>query len=105
MESHNTSPERHGIGSISCSIEQAFEYFETREQLRIDRLGEMRGLIRPVLDLVDTPLLLIGFHAKHTLKLDYANAATASSFGASLESLEGASYMFCAGREDALRFS
>ncbi len=79
------------LESISCSIQRAFGHFETREQLRIARLGEMRGLIRRVLDLVDAPVLVIGFHAKHTLKLDYANAATASAFGDSLESLEGAS--------------
>jgi HAMP domain-containing protein len=78
------------LEDIACSIGDALERFEKRDRLRVERLSETRSLIRRVLELVDAPVLVIGFHARHSLTLDYANGATASAFGESLESLEGA---------------
>jgi len=78
------------LEDIALSIGNALERFEKRDRLRVERLSETRSLIRRVLELVDAPVLVIGFHARHSLTLDYANGATASAFGESLESLEGA---------------
>jgi methyl-accepting chemotaxis protein len=87
------------MGELARAIGMAIHRFEREETLRRGHLGEMRNLVRQLVELVPKPVLVIRVDGR----LDYANAPAGEAFGEVCRRLEGCDLGELAGGDEVRR--
>jgi len=73
------------LGRFAAALRRAVERFESRDEQLRGKITEMRELVRRLLDIVESPVLVVSTERV----VDYANEAAATAFGSEHEALQG----------------